>query len=169
VSHATAAVIAAEPEHDLVTCSIEAALEVIGDRWTLLILRDAFRGIRRFDRFHEDLGVARNLLADRLNRLVDNGVLEKVPYQERPVRYEYRLTDKGRDLSGPLIALMQWGDHHLTGADGPPIVLIHAACGTPLEQLLRCPSCDEPVTATQIRSTPGPGRDVSTASPRAES
>ncbi len=150
----------ASDQVEIVTCSIEATLEVLKDRWTLLILRDAFRGIRRFDRFHEDLGVARNLLADRLVRLVDHGVLERVPYQQRPVRYEYRLTDKGRDLSGSLIALMQWGDRHLTGTAGPPVVLVHSACGTPLVQTVRCPACDEQVDAVAIRSRPGPGRSI---------
>lgn len=143
---------------DRFTCSIAAALEVIGDRWTLLILRDAFRGIRRFDQLHEHLGVARNLLADRLQRLVEHQVLEKVPYQERPVRYEYRLSDKGRDLSSALIALMHWGDAHLTGDYGPPVELIHATCGTPVQELVRCPTCAEEVAPGQIRSRPGPSR-----------
>lgn len=139
-------------------CSIAATLGVIGDRWSLLILRDAFRGIRRFDALAENLGVARNLLAERLVRLVDHGILEKVAYQERPTRHEYRLTAKGRDLSAALVALMKWGDLHLAGPHRAPTLLIHDECGHELEQRLVCPQCDESVTPTHIRSKPGPGR-----------
>lgn len=138
-------------------CSIQQTLDVIGDRWTLLVLRDVFRGIRRFSRIQADLGIARNLLADRLQSLVDAGILEKVPYQDRPLRHEYRLTAKGRDLSPALIALMQWGDRWFNQRR-PPTVLVHDACGTPLEQVLRCPACDTAVTPAHIRSRPGPGR-----------
>ena len=104
-------------------CSIARTLEVIGDRWTLLILRDAFRGVRRFDELQHDLGIARNVLTDRLHKLVDHGVLEKTPYQYRPARYEYRLTPKGVDLSPALVALMRWGDKWLSEDGRPPIVL----------------------------------------------
>src|SRR3954466_13822696 len=94
-------------------CSIARTLEVIGDRWTLLILRDAFRGVRRFDDLQRDLGIARNILTDRLQKLVDHGVLMRRLYQERPPRYEYRLTRMGYDLSPALVALMRWGDQYL--------------------------------------------------------
>lgn len=135
-------------------CSIAATLNIVGDRWTVLILRDVFRGVRRFGEFHDDLGIAKNLLSDRLSKLVDHGVLEKVPYQERPVRYEYRLTPKGADLSASLIALMGWGDRWY--ADGsPPTVLVHDACGTPLVQQVECPACEADVSPGQIRSRPG--------------
>ncbi len=135
-----------------VDCSIAATLEVIGDRWTLLILRDVFRGTHRFSQLHEDLGIARNLLSDRLGRLVEAGVLERVPYHERPLRCEYRLTIKGADLSASLIALMKWGDRWY--ADGrPPTVLIHSDCRTPLELSVRCPSCQTSVPPGNIRST----------------
>ena len=138
-------------------CSIQATLDLVGDRWTLLILRDIFRGVHRFSELADDLGIAKNLLADRLTRLVEHGILRKVPYQQRPVRHEYRLTNKGLDLSPALVALMGWGDRW--AADGePPTVLIHLACGSALEQVLRCPSCDETVRPTHIRSRPGPGR-----------
>ncbi len=140
-----------------VPCSIQQTLDVIGDRWTLLVLRDVFRGTRRFSRIQADLGIARNLLADRLQSLVDAGILERIPYQQRPLRHEYRLTPKGRDLSPALIALMQWGDRWFN-ADRPPTVLVHDACGTALEQVLRCPACDTEVTPAHIRSRPGPGR-----------
>jgi DNA-binding HxlR family transcriptional regulator len=132
-------------------------LAVVGDRWTVLILRDVFRGTRRFSELQEGLGIARNLLSDRLARLVDHGVLEKVPYQHRPLRCEYRLTAKGADLSPALIALMGWGDRWYA-AEGPPVELVHDRCGTPLEQRPRCPHCDELVTPGHIRSRPGPGR-----------
>jgi DNA-binding HxlR family transcriptional regulator len=138
-------------------CSIAATLEVVGARWTVLILRDVFRGVRRFGELRDDLGIARNLLSDRLSRLVEHGVLEKVPYQQRPVRYEYRLTAKGADLSPALIALMRWGDHWYAEG-GPPVELVHDRCGTPLEQRPLCPACDQFVSPGHIRSRPGPGR-----------
>ncbi len=135
-------------------CSIAATLSVISDRWTMLILRDVFRGVHRFSEMQSDLGIAKNLLSDRLSKLVDNGVLEKVPYQERPVRYEYRLTAKGADLSASLIALMGWGDRWYADG-GPPTVLVHEACGTPLLQRVACPECLTEVAPGQIRSRSG--------------
>jgi DNA-binding HxlR family transcriptional regulator len=95
-------------------CSIARALELVGERWTLLIVRDTFLGLSRFDQFQESLGVAPNVLSDRLNRLVGEGILERRAYSERPPRFEYRLTEKGRELAVPLLALMQWGDRHLS-------------------------------------------------------
>ncbi|MEM7093899.1 MAG: helix-turn-helix domain-containing protein [Actinomycetota bacterium] len=144
-------------QHESADCSIQATLDLVGDRWTLLIMRDIFRGVHRFSQIAEDLGIAKNLLADRLTKLVDHGILHKVPYQDRPLRHEYRLTAKGLDLSPALVALMGWGDRW--AADGePPTVLVHDACGTALEQVLLCPTCDETVRPTNIRSRPGPGR-----------
>src|SRR5712691_7924310 len=102
-------------------CSIARALEVVGERWTLLIVRDAFLGLRRFDQFQESLGIARNVLTDRLNRLVEEGILERVRYSERPERFEYRLTRKGRELNIALTGLRQWGDKYLS--EKPPRVL----------------------------------------------
>jgi DNA-binding HxlR family transcriptional regulator len=132
-------------------CSIAGTLEVIGDRWTMLILRDAFRGVRRFDEFQRDLGIARNLLTDRLAKLVEHDVMEKQLYQEHPPRYEYRLTQRGVDLSPALVALMRWGDRWL--ADGePPVSLIHDRCGNPLDQAFVCWTCDQTITPLQIRS-----------------
>jgi DNA-binding HxlR family transcriptional regulator len=144
-------------------CSIARTLAVIGDRWTLLILRDAFRGVRRFEALQRDLGIARNLLADRLSKLVDHGVLERRPYQTRPLRYEYRLTPKGVDLSPALVALMRWGDKHLAPDAGPPLDLVHAGCGEVLEQHFCCPACAVTVSPTAIRSRPGPGRTAASA------
>lgn len=138
-------------------CSIAGTLEVIGDRWTVLILRDAFRGVRRFDELQRDLGIARNVLADRLGKLVDHGIMERRLYQTRPERYEYRLTAKGIDLSPALVALMRWGDKHLCGQTGPPLELVHEACGEALDQQFVCWGCDTTVLPTGIRSRPGPG------------
>lgn len=131
--------------------SITRTLDLVGDRWTLLILRGVFRGLHRFSELHDDLGIAKNLLSDRLTRLVDAGIVDRVPYQERPVRHEYRLTEKGRELSPALIALMQWGDRWCGAAD-PPVVLHHSCCGTPIDLEVRCPTCARPVTATEITS-----------------
>jgi DNA-binding HxlR family transcriptional regulator len=102
-------------------CSIARTLEIVGERWTLLIIRDVFLGLRRFDQLQESLGVARNVLTDRLSRLVEEGILERVQYNERPPRFEYRLTDKGRQLNVALTALRQWGDQHLS--QKPPRLL----------------------------------------------
>lgn len=149
--------LSADAADDAASCSIAGALAVIGDRWTVLILRDVFRGVHRFSELQDSLGIARNLLSARLGKLVAAGVLEKLPYQDRPVRYDYRLTDKGRDLSPALIALMGWGDRW--AADGQPsTVLVHDECGTPLEQRVECPCCDQDITPRHIRSRPGPGR-----------
>ena len=138
-------------------CSIQRTLDVIGDRWTLLILRDVFRGVRRFSQIQNDLGIAKNLLTDRLGSLVVAGIVEKVPYQERPVRHEYRLTEKGRALSPALVALMRWGDVWC-GEDGAPVELVHDDCGTRLELQAWCLTCKEPVAPTRISSRPGAGR-----------
>ena len=129
-------------------CSIAATLAAVGDRWTLLILRDLFRGVRRFERLHRDLGIARNLLTDRLQKLVDMGIVHRVPYQDRPVRNEYRLTATGVDLSPALVALMGWGARW--GAGG----------GTPLAPAVAGPHGHEPGGPTHIRSRPGPGSTV---------
>jgi DNA-binding HxlR family transcriptional regulator len=133
-------------------CSIAATVQIIGDRWSLLILRDAFRGIRRFDEFQRDLGIARNLLTDRLHRLVEHGIFDKVAYQDRPVRYEYRLTRKGVELSPSLVALMKWGDAWTAGESGPPVVLVHDECGFPVEQTFHCSECDCTVTPLHLRN-----------------
>jgi DNA-binding HxlR family transcriptional regulator len=133
-------------------CSIAATLAVIGDRWTMLILRDAFRGLRRFDDLQQSLGIARNLLTDRLCRLVEHEVLEKMPYQEHPVRFEYRLTAKGLDLSQPLVALMRWGDEWETSQDKPAVVLVHDTCGTNVAQELVCWHCDTTITPAELRN-----------------
>ena len=133
--------------------SISAALDVIGDRWSLLILRGVFRGRHRFGELRDDLGIASNLLTDRLNSLVKKGVLERVQYQDRPPRSEYRLTTSGRALSPVLVALMQWGDGHVIGGDAPT-TLVHVDCDALVENLTRCTACGEAVEAHEIRSSP---------------
>jgi DNA-binding HxlR family transcriptional regulator len=133
--------------YDNQVCSIARALEAIGDRWTLLVIRDAFHGVRRFDDFQERLGVARNVLSDRLTRLVDDGILEKRPYQERPQRFEYRLTSKGVDLFPVMVSLMKWGDRHAPDPGGPPMLVLHKGCGGQVDEGLLCDRCGEPITA----------------------
>jgi len=147
---------AAEPDYAQ-ACSIASTVDVIGDRWSLLVLRNIFRGRRRFSEIQTDLGIAKNLLAGRLTKLLDHGVIERVPYQERPTRYDYRLTPKGADLSTALIALMGWGDRWYADG-GAPTILIHESCGEPLKQSVRCTRCDQTVTPGNIASRPGPGR-----------
>ena len=137
-------------------CSIQQTLDVIGDRWMLLIIRNLFRGARRFSELEEDLGIAKNLLTVRLNKLVSADIVERVPYQDRPVRHEYLLTQKGRDLSPSLVALMKWGDRWCNDGSAPT-VLVHSDCGTPLMQVTHCPTCDDALDPGEIRSRPGPG------------
>ena len=135
-------------------CSIARTLDVVGERWSLLILRDAFYGVRRFDDFQHDLGVARNILTDRLNKLVGHGVLEKTPYEERPVRYEYRLTDKGRDLLPVLLTMMSWGDRWAGEGAAPPVTLTHTSCGNDTRAVLSCEACGEELRLGQLRVHP---------------
>ena len=118
-------------------CSIAATLEVIGERWSLLIVRDVFLGLRRFEQIQADLGIARNILQRRLSTLTDQGVLERRLYHESPPRYEYRLTEKGLDLWPTMVALMQWGDRWLDRRGGP-VELRHRDCGQPVTVELRC-------------------------------
>ena len=137
-------------------CSIARALEVVGERWTLLIIRDVLLGLHRFDEFQESLGIARNVLTDRLNRLVDEGVLERVLYSERPERYEYQLTKKGLDLNIALTALRQWGDRW-RAPDGPPLQLLHRECGHITELVPVCAHCHAPVGPTDVSAIAAPG------------
>jgi DNA-binding HxlR family transcriptional regulator len=135
-------------------CSIASSLDIVGDRWTILILRDAFRGLRRFDEFRRDLDIPRAVLADRLRRLVERGVMVKRAYQDRPVRYEYRLTRMGIELSPILVALMQWGDRWLS-EDGAPTLLVHEECGTEVDLGFHCFTCARDFGPTEIVSRPG--------------
>lgn len=137
-------------------CSVAATLEVIGERWTMHVLREAFLGVRRFEDFRRNIGVARNILSDRLNTLVSEGILRRVPYSERPLRHEYRLTEKGVDLYGVLIELGKWGDRWEPRPEGPALVLRHRDCGAVIQPVLACPECGEPVHARTMRAELGP-------------
>ena len=130
--------------------AIEHTLGVIGDRWSILIVRAALRGLRRFDEFIDDLGIARPVLADRLKRLVEHDVLAKVPYQDHPVRFEYRLTDAGLALSPVLVALVRWSEEHVPHVR-PSTKLVHAPCGTELEQAFWCRSCATTFGPTAVK------------------
>jgi DNA-binding HxlR family transcriptional regulator len=144
-------------------CSIAKALEVVGERWTLLIVRDVMSGRRRFGELQRGLGVARNVLAARLQRLVDEDILERRPYQESPERYEYFLTEKGLDLWPALVALLGWGDRHTEYPDGPPLRIVHKECGGPVSDRGICKRCGEVLHAREARAEPGPGARAETA------
>jgi DNA-binding HxlR family transcriptional regulator len=121
-------------------CSVASTLEIIGERWTILILRDVFLGIRRFDEIQRHLGLARNILQTRLERLVEAGIVKKRPYQERPLRHEYRLTEKGADLWPVLVSLLKWGDKYAIEGERP-MILQHRDCGGELDDRRRCVTC----------------------------
>ena len=137
-------------------CSVAQCLEVVGEWWSLLIIRDVFLGVTRFDEMQERLGISRNVLNQRLARLVSAGVLVKVPYSEHPPRFDYRLTDKGRDLWPVITAMRQWGDRY-AAPDGPPMELIHKGCGHATEATVVCSECGEPMGVRDVRGVPGPG------------
>ena len=147
------------------SCSVARALSVLGDRWTMLILRNAFLGCRRFDAFQAQLGLTRHVLAERLNRLVDEGILVKRAYQERPPRFEYRLTDKGRDLYPTLLALLAWGDRWKDDGQGAPLRLRHRHCGELMHAVSVCSVCGEPLDPHDVAPEPGPGWDAAHAAP----
>ena len=136
------------------SCSVARTLEIVGERWTWLIVRDAFLGLTRFDEFRTSLGIARNVLADRLGRLVEEGILERVPYQERPLRHEYRLTKKGEELFTALNAIRQWGDRYVSEA--PMRLLRRRSDGTPVVAAL-VPEGTPALARDDIELVPGPG------------
>lgn len=131
--------------------TITTVAKLVGDRWSVLVVRNVFRGVRRFEELHADLGVSRAVLSERLRRLTAAGVLAKVQYQERPVRYEYRLTKMGLELSPVLVALLHWGDRWF-GQGDRTAVLVHAPCGTEFEQAFWCPTCQTTFGPAAIRS-----------------
>ncbi len=137
--------------------SVGAAASLLGDRWTFLILREAFFGTRRFNDFAENLGLSRNILSKRLKLLVSQGIFEEHPYGPSKARNEYRLAPAGRDIFPIVVALLQWGDKHLAGSRGPSIVLEHTTCGGDADPLLTCRTCDRPIELGEIVPTPGPG------------
>jgi DNA-binding HxlR family transcriptional regulator len=144
-------------DYDSQTCSLAGALEVVGERWSLLIVRNVLLGLRRFDEIQAQLGIARNVLQTRLTRLLEEEVLEKRLYQEHPPRCEYRLTDKGLDLWPAIVALMQWGDRYAIPPAGAPILLEHRGCGGAVDAHRICERCDARLSVRDVRALPGPG------------
>jgi len=138
------------------TCSVARALAVVGDRWTLLVLRETFLRTRRFEDFQRRTGASRALLSDRLEKLVEQRVLERHAYQQKPTRYEYRLTEKGRDLYPVVASLAAWGDRWLDGGEGRPIELVHRDCGAVTTARLDCSECGEPLDPRHVEARPGP-------------
>jgi DNA-binding HxlR family transcriptional regulator len=134
-------------------CSVARTLDIVGERWTLLVLRDAFNGKRRFEQFASSLPIARNVLTSRLQTLVEHNILERVRYQQRPERFEYRITSAGRELYPVMIGLLQWGDRHLAGAAGPPLVVTHRECGGHPESHVVCTDCGEELTPRDSTAT----------------
>ena len=145
--------------YDPANCAIGAAVGLIGERPTFLVLREAFNGVRRFADMQRRTGIPRQVLSDRLARLVGEGLLRKVPYQEdgQRRRYEYRLTEKGLDLYPVLVALMGWGDRHAVGSAGPQVLLYHRDCGEPVRLQLSCRAGHVLASAREITPVPGPG------------
>jgi DNA-binding HxlR family transcriptional regulator len=138
-------------------CSISRALEVVGERWTLLVLRDAVFGMTRFEEFQDSLGIASNVLTTRLKLLVEEGLLERGPDPERPGKPRYLITEKGRSAAPALITLMKWGDRYYPAPGGPPRLTLHRDCGGEVGSDLRCGGCGERVGFGEIEIQPGPG------------
>jgi DNA-binding HxlR family transcriptional regulator len=139
-------------------CSVAQCLEVIGEWWSMMIVRDTFMGVTRFEEFQKRLGISRNILRERLNSLVEAGVLEKIPYSEHPPRHDYKLTQKGKDLWPVLTAMRQWGDQY-AAPSGPPVELVHYQCGETTHAELTCAWCGDRLTYRNVKAIPGPGRD----------
>jgi DNA-binding HxlR family transcriptional regulator len=137
--------------------SVARALDLVGERWTLLILRETFFGVRRFGQLARNLKIPRPTLSSRLRMLVDAGLLERVLYSHDPERHEYRLTDAGRDLFAAIVVLMRWGDEHLPHPKGPPILLRHQVCGEIADPRLTCAHCGGEITARNVTPEAGPG------------
>ena len=138
-------------------CSLARTLSIIGDRWTLLILRDCFLRVRRYEDFQQRLGIGRGVLSDRLGHLVDAFILAKVPYQDNPRRYEYRLTPKGLDLYPIIMSIVHFGDQHLAGKKGRPLLHRHRKCGHVFDPVMTCSECGETLDPRDIAPEPGPG------------
>ncbi len=141
---------------DTMTCSIARTLSVVGDRWTMLIIRDVFLGIRRFEAIQQDLLLTPHRLSDRLRKLVRDGILRRVAYEKRPPRFEYRLTEKGVDLYPLIVAMVEWGDRWMAGRAGVPVELVHRPCGHAIKPELICPSCKSRIDARDMSARPGP-------------
>ena len=137
-------------------CSVARTLEILGDRWIFLILREAFFGVRYYDKFQTNLGIATNILSHRLKILVENGIFEKQKDDVDARRIKYRFTEKGIDIYSITLALMKWGDRWLADDDGPPLLLFHKTCGHRLEPVLCCAHCGKPVNAREVTYENGP-------------
>jgi len=146
-------------DYDSVNCAIGATVDILGERPSFLVLREAFSGVRRFDDMQRRTGMPRQVLSQRLARLVDEGLLRKVPYQEsgQRRRTEYRLTEKGLDLYPVLVAMMEWGNKHEVGACGPQVLLRHRDCGEPVELQIACAAGHVLESAREVTPVPGPG------------
>ena len=138
-------------------CSVARTLDIIGEWWTLLILRDIFYGVRRFESLRQHLGISRKILTSRLQRLVDEGILRKAIYQRSPARYEYRLSAKGNDLLPVLLSIMKWGDRWASESGKAPVVFVHTDCGEETTPVLVCSHCGGELTARNVLATAGPG------------
>jgi DNA-binding HxlR family transcriptional regulator len=141
-------------------CSIARTLDVIGEPWSPLVLRNIYIGITRFDQLQQSLGISRKVLAERLKWLVQRGVLERREYSSQPARHEYVLTPMGSELCDLLLVMVHWGDRWLAGAAGPPVLYRHHACGQISHVELRCSVCRQPMRATDVDVLPGPGSAV---------
>jgi DNA-binding HxlR family transcriptional regulator len=142
-------------------CSIARTLDVIGEPWSPLILRNVYMGVSRFDQLQQSLGISRKVLTERLKWLTGKGVLERRPYEARPPRHEYVLTARGLELFEVLMVMVAWGDRWLAGEPGPPVLYRHRACGQVSHVELACSECGEPMRATDIEVLPGPGAVIS--------
>lgn len=146
-------------DYDTQNCTIEATLRVVGEKWAFLVLREAFNGVRRFEDMQHRTRMPRQILSNRLGRLVDDGLLRKVPYREpgQRSRSEYRLTERGVDLFPVLVALMEWGNKHAASGEGPMVKLQHRDCGAPVRLQLSCTEGDVLASAREVTPVPGPG------------
>jgi DNA-binding HxlR family transcriptional regulator len=146
-------------DYDTENCTIGAALAIVGEKWTFLVLREAFNGVRRFDDIRRRTRAPRQILSDRLARLVGQGLLRKVPYREagQRARSEYRLTEKGLALYPLIVALLEWGDTYAVSAEGPQVELTHRDCGAPVQLQLRCADGHDVASAREVTPVPGPG------------
>jgi DNA-binding HxlR family transcriptional regulator len=145
-------------DYGQMACSIARTLDVIGEPWSPLILRDVFVGINRFDQLQAELGVSRKVLTERLKWLVEQDVLRREPYSERPPRSEYVLTAKGSELCDLLLVMAAWGDRWTAGAAGPPVLYRHHSCGQISHVELHCSACTQPMNARDVEVLPGPGQ-----------
>jgi len=138
-------------------CTIARSAAILGDHWNLLLVREACLGRRRFDDFQRELGIGRNILTRRLNQLVDENIMTRVQYQDNPVRYEYRLTQQGREVYPILAAMAAWGERWLVGSEGSPLVLRHTPCDHEMHAVVVCSECDLPLDVREVTAHQGPG------------